>query len=30
MGPQKKRSISTWSNHIELLAMVEDTHDGNF
>jgi len=29
-GPQKKRSMSTWSNHIELLAMVEDTHDGRF
>jgi enediyne biosynthesis protein E9 len=29
-GLQKKRSISTWSNHIELLAMVEDTHDGSF
>lgn len=29
-GRQKKRSISTWSNHIELLAMVEDTHDGQF
>jgi enediyne biosynthesis protein E9 len=29
-GLQKKRSMSTWSNHIELLAMVEDTHDGRF
>jgi hypothetical protein len=29
-GAQKKRSVSTWSNHIELLAMVEDTHDGTF
>jgi choline dehydrogenase-like flavoprotein len=29
-GRQKKRSVSTWSNHIELLAMVEDTHDGQF
>jgi enediyne biosynthesis protein E9 len=29
-GRQKKRSISTWSNHIEILAMVEDTHDGRF
>ena len=29
-GEQKKRSISTWSNHIELLAMVEDTNDGDF
>jgi choline dehydrogenase-like flavoprotein len=29
-GRQKKRSISTWSNHIEILAMVEDTNDGTF
>ncbi len=29
-GRQKKRSISTWNNHIELLAMVEDTNDGQF
>jgi hypothetical protein len=29
-GREKKRSISTWSNHIEILAMVEDTHDGEF
>jgi choline dehydrogenase-like flavoprotein len=29
-GRQKKRSISTWNNHIEILAMVEDTHDGRF
>jgi choline dehydrogenase-like flavoprotein len=29
-GVQKKRSIATWSNHIEILAMVEDTHDGEF
>jgi hypothetical protein len=29
-GRQKKRSISTWSNHIEILAMVEDTNDGSF
>ena len=29
-GRQKKRSVSTWSRHIELLAMVEDTHDGEF
>jgi enediyne biosynthesis protein E9 len=29
-GRQKKRSISTWSDHIEILAMVEDTHDGEF
>jgi enediyne biosynthesis protein E9 len=29
-GEEKKRSIATWHNHIELLAMVEDTHDGEF
>ena len=29
-GRQKKRSISTWSNHLEILAMVEDTNDGYF
>jgi choline dehydrogenase-like flavoprotein len=29
-GRQKKRSISTWSNHLEILAMVEDTNDGEF
>jgi choline dehydrogenase-like flavoprotein len=29
-GVQKKRSIATWSDHIEILAMVEDTHDGYF
>lgn len=29
-GREKKRSISTWTNHIEILAMVEDTHDGEF
>jgi len=29
-GVQKKRAISTWNNRIELLAMVEDTHDGRF
>ena len=29
-GRQKKRSISTWTNHIEILAMVEDTADGRF
>jgi hypothetical protein len=22
--------VSTWNNHIELLAQVEDTHDGVF
>jgi enediyne biosynthesis protein E9 len=29
-GAQKKRAISRWNNRIELLAMVEDTHDGRF
>ena len=29
-GLQKKRSLSEWSNRIELLAMVEDTMDGRF
>lgn len=29
-GRQKKRSISTWNRHIEILAMVEDTADGRF
>ena len=29
-GLQKKRSLSTFNNHIEILAMVEDTHDGEF
>jgi choline dehydrogenase-like flavoprotein len=29
-GVQKKRSIAAWSDHIEILAMVEDTHDGEF
>ncbi len=29
-GRQKKRSISSWSNHLEILAMVEDTNDGSF
>ena len=29
-GRQKKRSVSTWANHIEILAMVEDTNDGAF
>jgi choline dehydrogenase-like flavoprotein len=29
-GRKKKRSISTWSSHIEILAMVEDTNDGTF
>ena len=29
-GLQKKQAIAHWSNRIELLAMVEDTHDGMF
>jgi choline dehydrogenase-like flavoprotein len=29
-GPEKKHSIATWSKHIEILAMVEDTSDGIF
>jgi choline dehydrogenase-like flavoprotein len=29
-GRGKKRSISRWKDHIEILAMVEDTHDGEF
>jgi hypothetical protein len=29
-GRQKKRSVSSWSRHIEILAMVEDTNDGAF
>jgi choline dehydrogenase-like flavoprotein len=29
-GLQKKRAVSTWNNHIELLAQVEDTNDGVF
>jgi enediyne biosynthesis protein E9 len=29
-GRQKKRSISTWSDHLEILAMVEDTDDGTY
>jgi enediyne biosynthesis protein E9 len=29
-GVGKKRSIAAWSDHIEILAMVEDTHDGEF
>jgi len=29
-GLQKKRALSTWNNHIELLAMVEETNDGEF
>ena len=29
-GLQKKQGLSTFNNHIEILAMVEDTHDGEF
>ena len=29
-GRQKKDAISAWHHRIELLAMVEDTHDGEF
>jgi enediyne biosynthesis protein E9 len=29
-GLQKKDAIAHWKNRIELLAMVEDTHDGEF
>jgi choline dehydrogenase-like flavoprotein len=29
-GRQKKQAIAHWNNRIELLAMVEDTHDGKF
>ncbi len=29
-GVQKKESLANWVNRIELLAMVEDTHDGTF
>ena len=29
-GLQKKEGLSTFNNHIEVLAMVEDTHDGEF
>jgi choline dehydrogenase-like flavoprotein len=29
-GVQKKQAIAHWANRIELLAMVEDTHDGTF
>ena len=29
-GREKKRSISSWSRHIEILAMVEETMDGVF
>jgi len=29
-GLQKKQALSTFNNHIEVLAMVEDTNDGEF
>jgi hypothetical protein len=29
-GFSKKLAIANWANRIELLAMVEDTHDGQF
>lgn len=29
-GLQKKDAVAHWANRIELLAMVEDTHDGEF
>jgi hypothetical protein len=29
-GVQKKQAIAHWANRIELLAMVEDTNDGQF
>jgi enediyne biosynthesis protein E9 len=29
-GREKKQAISSWNNRIEILAMVEDTHDGEF
>lgn len=29
-GLQKKQAIARWASRIELLAMVEDTHDGSF
>jgi choline dehydrogenase-like flavoprotein len=29
-GLQKKQAIGRWANRIEILAMVEDTHDGTF
>ena len=29
-GEQKKQAVARWANRIELLAMVEDTHDGIF
>jgi enediyne biosynthesis protein E9 len=29
-GREKKQAISAWTDRIEILAMVEDTHDGEF
>ena len=29
-GLQKKVALSTWNNHVEILAMVEETNDGEF
>ncbi len=29
-GVEKKQAIAHWANRIELLAMLEDTHDGTF
>ena len=29
-GLEKKQAVAHWANRIELLAMVEDTHDGTF
>lgn len=29
-GLRKKQAIARWASRIELLAMVEDTHDGTF
>ncbi len=29
-GLQKKQALSTFNNHIEILAMIEDTNDGEF
>src|SRR5919197_1556272 len=29
-GIQKKEALSTWNNHVEILAMVEETNDGEF
>lgn len=29
-GVQKKRAVANWASRIEVLAMVQDTHDGEF